>query len=143
MTRYLICGGRNPDEQTSELVWNWVMTHVEDGDVVIHGAARGVDTLAMIAAQALPGVKHAPFAADWHTHGKAAGPIRNQRMLDEGKPDFVIAFPGGKGTADMMRRAEAAGVPVTRVRHAHTRPGHPRPALLAAITSDDAEEPKV
>lgn len=46
------------------------------------------------------------------TNGKAAGPIRNQRMLDEGKPDLVVAFPGGRGTADMVRRAKAAGVPV-------------------------------
>ncbi|GGD30599.1 hypothetical protein GCM10011335_37050 [Aureimonas glaciei] len=53
--------------------------------------------------------------ADWKKHGRAAGPIRNQRMIDEWKPTLVIAFPGGRGTADMIRRAEAAGIPV---RHA-------------------------
>lgn len=41
----------------------------------------------------------------------AAGPIRNQQMLDDGKPDLVVAFPGGKGTADMVRRARVAGIP--------------------------------
>jgi hypothetical protein len=50
--------------------------------------------------------------ADWNTHGRAAGPIRNQRMLDEVKPELVVAFPGGRGTADMVRRAREAGVNV-------------------------------
>jgi hypothetical protein len=52
------------------------------------------------------------YVAQWKKHGRAAGPIRNQRMLDKGKPDLVVAFPGGRGTADMIRRAERAGVPV-------------------------------
>ena len=54
------------------------------------------------------------YAADWKAHGRAAGPIRNQRMIDGGKPDLVITFPGGRGTADMVRRAEKAGIEVTR-----------------------------
>ena len=37
-------------------------------------------------------------------------------MLDEAQPHIVIAFPGGRGTADMVRKAEVAGVPVVRVR---------------------------
>lgn len=51
--------------------------------------------------------------ADWGRYGKAAGPIRNQEMLESGI-DLVIALPGGRGTADMVRRAEGAGVPVRR-----------------------------
>jgi hypothetical protein len=35
-------------------------------------------------------------------------------MIDGGKPDLVITFPGGRGTADMVRRAEKAGIEVTR-----------------------------
>jgi len=35
-------------------------------------------------------------------------------MLDKGQPDLVLAFPGGNGTADMIRRAEAANIPVKR-----------------------------
>ena len=50
------------------------------------------------------------------TYGKAAGPIRNQQMLDEGKPDVVIAFPGASGTADMINRAGLTNVPVVRVK---------------------------
>ena len=50
------------------------------------------------------------FLADWTTHGRAAGPIRDQAMLDTGKPDLVVAFVGDRGTADMVRRAREAGV---------------------------------
>src|SRR5262249_16770583 len=46
---------------------------------------------------------------EWDELGKKAGPLRNQRMLDEGKPDLVVAFPGGGGTKDMVRRAVQAG----------------------------------
>ena len=47
--------------------------------------------------------------------GRKAGPIRNQRMLDEGKPDLVVAFPGGKGTNGMIDLARNAGVRVILV----------------------------
>ncbi len=52
-------------------------------------------------------------AAKWETYGKAAGPIRNREMLLN-LPALVVAFPGGKGTADMVRQAERAGIPVRR-----------------------------
>ena len=55
------------------------------------------------------------FPADWNSYGKAAGPIRNKQMLDEGKPDVVIAFPGGTGTANMIMQATKAGVKVVKV----------------------------
>lgn len=83
-------------------------------EAIIHGGARGADE----GANDWAGSEHVParaFHADWRKHGNAAGPIRNQRMIDEGKPDIVIAFPGGRGTADMVRLAEAAGIPVIHV----------------------------
>ena len=46
--------------------------------------------------------------------GHCGGPKRNQMMLDQ-KPDIVLAFPGGRGTADMIARAEQAGVEVVKV----------------------------
>ena len=55
------------------------------------------------------GIKHSG-PNPWEKHGKAAGPIRNQFMLEQEKPDLVIAFDGGRGTADMMRRSRRAGV---------------------------------
>lgn len=85
--------------------------------VVIHGGARGADSLAERWCREHPSNQlMMTFAADWATHGKAAGPIRNQEMIEEGRPSTVIAFPGGRGTADMIRRAEAAGIEVRRIK---------------------------
>ena len=55
------------------------------------------------------------FHAEWKCLGRAAGPTRNKRMLVEGKPDVVVAAPGGRGTADMIRQTRAAGVRVIEV----------------------------
>lgn len=119
--RLLVCGGR--DFVDREAAFRYLDGWVEGGakvDVVIHGAARGADTLAgeWAAARGIPVLE---FPADWKTHGKKAGPIRNQQMLDEGKPNFVVAFPGGAGTADMVGRAKAAGLPT--MQPSYRRPG--------------------
>lgn len=111
MTRVLVCGGRDYNDR--DHIWNTLVV-IPDVTCIIHGCATGADHEAMCVAEAL-GIKHAPFRADWHTHGKAAGPIRNARMLKDGKPDLVIAFPGGRGTADMIRQATAAGIPVREI----------------------------
>lgn len=78
-------------------------------DRIATGAAPGADTLADTWART-QSIRVERYYALWRTHGDAAGPIRNQKMLDEERPDVVIAFPGGRGTADMMRRAKEAGV---------------------------------
>lgn len=84
-----------------------------DGVVVIHGCARGVDTIASTIA-AMLGAELLPFAANWTRYGRAAGPIRNQQMIDEGLPNWVMAFhpdiDKSKGTADMVRRAVKANI---------------------------------
>ncbi len=70
----------------------------------------GADWLAKQEAEAL-GIPVETYKADWHFYRRAAGPVRNQRMLDEARPDRVAAFPlGGRGTWDMVRRAREAGV---------------------------------
>ncbi len=118
--RVLVCGGR--DYHDLDHVHNTLCElDAKRGPIscVIHGAT-GADTEGMIWAQMMASssrtIKHAPFVADWRTFGRAAGPMRNQRMLTDGKPDLVVAFPGGKGTADMVRRAKQAGVEVMIVR---------------------------
>jgi hypothetical protein len=55
------------------------------------------------------------YPADWGQHGNKAGPIRNRQMLDEEQPAAVIAFPGAKGTRNMVGLAEKAGVLVIKV----------------------------
>lgn len=81
---------------------------------VVHGACpTGADFLAGSWAGSVAGVTEEAHPADWNTHGKAAGPIRNQEMVDAGA-DVCIAFLMGdsRGTRDCMRRARAAGIPV-------------------------------
>lgn len=56
-----------------------------------------------------------PFPAPWKLHGRSAGPLRNARMLTCGRPSMVVAFPGGDGTANMVKQARAAGVFVREI----------------------------
>jgi hypothetical protein len=109
--RVLVCGGRGFNDRD---MFESVMNNAASRTAflrVIQGGASGADAMAREwCVKWRYAYEH--FPADWRTHGKAAGPIRNQRMIDEGKPDLVIAFPGGRGTADMVRRAKAAGLQV-------------------------------
>lgn len=113
--RVLVCGGRDYTDEGRVYEVLDRLRETRGIEVVMSGCASGVDAIAH-AWGPDRGVRHLLFVADWRTHGKAAGPIRNQRMLDEGKPDLVVAFPGGKGTADMVRRARKAGVEVEEVK---------------------------
>jgi hypothetical protein len=78
---------------------------------LMQGGATGADTFAKEWAMTKPEIQRYVCKAEWDKYGHAAGPIRNARML-EWEPDLIVAFEGGDGTADMVRKAEAAGVPV-------------------------------
>lgn len=78
--------------------------------VFIAGGARGLDTLVEDWCLA-HGVPCIVINAPWKSrHGKRAGPVRNQWMIDFGLPTYAIVFPGGTGTADMHQRIKAAGI---------------------------------
>ena len=118
--RLIVCGGRSYADRARV---NAILDRVERErgiDAIIQGGADGADRWA-----AEWGWDHrklvASYAADWDRHGRAAGPIRNQEMVDDAEADAVIAFPGGSGTADLVRRAQAAGLPVWDLRHGHSR----------------------
>jgi hypothetical protein len=113
--RVLVCGGRDYNYH-SRLYHALDDIQDERGkfSCVITGDATGADHWAESWAW-MQKIRHLKFAADWTGYGKKAGPIRNQIMLEEGKPDLVVAFPGGRGTADMVRRAQAANVEVISV----------------------------
>jgi hypothetical protein len=108
--RVLVCGGR---DFTNAKLLDRILTAMhgfEPFSVVILGAARGADDLALAWADR-QGVPVETYPANWQALGKAAGPIRNQAMIDHGKPELVIAFPtGGPGTEDMIRKAIASGL---------------------------------
>ena len=109
--RVLVCGGRKFSDYQL-LAQTLDALHAERPiSLIIHGAARGADTLAHEWA-AHNRVNIDFYRADWNKYKKAAGPIRNTRMLMDGKPQLVVAFEGGDGTADMIEQARAAGVTV-------------------------------
>jgi len=109
--RVLICGDREWEnaKPIKEFIEN-----LPKSTIIIHGAAKGADTIAGRVATSL-GMEVKVFPADWSI-GKRAGPIRNTQMLVEGKPDAVVYFhnnlEGSKGTKNMVEQAEKAGVKV-------------------------------
>lgn len=105
--RILVCGGRGYTD--ADAIRAAIVQAAPS--LVITGGAEGADTLADREAEEL-GIPRVIFPANWIGEGRAAGPIRNARMLAEGRPDLVIAMPGERGTADMVRQARSAGVKV-------------------------------
>ena len=111
MKRLLICGSR---DWTDHNTIKSVLSNYSKEIIVITGGCRGADTIAENVAKNL-GMTVQVFNADWKKYGRAAGPIRNQKMLEE-KPDLVIAFhenlDNSKGTKDMVNRARKAGIEI-------------------------------
>lgn len=107
--KVLVCGGRDYADRNN--IFDTLDSLHEDTAIttIIHGGARGADSLADAWARSR-GIKTHVFFPDWDKYGNAAGPIRNQQMLKEGNPDYVVAFPGGKGTEHMISIAQSAGL---------------------------------
>lgn len=107
--KVLMCGDRLWTDALTVRKWVAVLP---PNALVIHGAARGADTIAGEVARQ-EGLEVEAHRADWDVLGKAAGPIRNREMLDR-LPDFVVAFHAdlskSKGTADTVREARRRGI---------------------------------
>lgn len=123
----LVCGGRAYDNQDRVFeVLDKLDKELGGVDIIIQGGAGklitmkegfkpiGADLIAMWWAKAR-GIDNRTFKAKWHSYGKAAGMIRNKEMLNEGKPNLVVAFPGGKGTANMIKQAKKANIRILEV----------------------------
>lgn len=107
--RVVVYGGR---DYTNRRMLYAVMDRLHarmNFSTVIHGDYRGADWLARDWAR-VRGILDEPYAAEWKRYRGRAGPIRNQRMITEAKPEFGIEFPGQDGTADMRARLVRAGV---------------------------------
>lgn len=144
MIKVLVCGGRDfgnvPPKQSPQykkahreylFVWNTLISFCQEKGIlnddpydipdankieIIEGGAVGADRAAhQWAIHNYINVK--TFEANWKEFGAAAGPIRNARMLDEGKPDIIIAFPGGRGTANMVKQARERGIEVREIEY--------------------------
>ena len=110
--RVLVCGGR--DWTHLSKIFNMLFTYydqtpLDEEFVVIQGGAIGADFIAKIWAlsEGPNRVGHEEYKAQWDKYGQKAGPIRNKRMLDEGKPDIILAFPtkDSAGTWDLINQA--------------------------------------
>ena len=137
----LVCGGRDyADRERVFSTLDRIRADRASGRYVriIEGGAFGADRLAQEWAIE-HGMDLSTYAADWKKHGNAAGPIRNKQMLDDGKPDLVVAFPGGRGTADMVRRAKAARVRVIEIARDTPEEAAVKPAAVSP--SDTGEAP--
>lgn len=107
MTRAIVCGGRD--------YRNGVHLHNEMNKLhtrykftcIIEGGARGADELASCWAD-YNQIPKETYPAQWKRYGRSAGRRRNKQMIEEGKPDIVIAFPGGPGTRNMIIQATQA-----------------------------------
>ena len=131
--RVLVCGSRRWVDREA---LRRELAALPEGSLIIHGdngydargrplwgepdelAARGADKLAGALAAEL-GFEVLRFSPDWHLHGRKAGPIRNTQLLAEGQPELVIACASdlsrSSGVADLVRKADRAGVPVRRL----------------------------
>mgnify|MGYP000554287223 CR=1 FL=1 len=114
--KILVCGGRDYDNKDkvfrvlNELCIrhskfykcddNWLPSDV----TIITGGAKGADDLAAAFAM-VHWTDYKEYPADWKKYGRGAGPIRNREMFNDSEPDIVLAFPGGKGTEDMINVA--------------------------------------
>ena len=123
--RMLVCGGRDYDDDAAvhtELTrFHWRVPIV----VLIHGGVSGAG-LAAEAWARRNGIDVVRYPPNWERFGKKAESLRNSFMLADSRPDFVLAFPGGPHTADLVEKAMAAGVRVLRVPFEHARCQAPR-----------------
>jgi hypothetical protein len=121
--RVLTTGGRDRDDKHH--IWSELsrIHAIHPNLTIVHGAAyprpenghrpdRSADWLIHLWCQQHPDVTEEAHPADWRTHRRADGPIRNAHMVKLGA-DECVAFPGaGPGTRDCMKKAAAAGIPV-------------------------------
>lgn len=112
----LVCGGRDywdHERVTQELDRIAALNTI---DVLLQGGANGADALARAWADSRGGIQVVTYH---YVRGlenpRSGGPMRNAWMLSHGKPDLVLAFPGGNGTADVVAKAKAAGAIVQEI----------------------------
>lgn len=110
--KLLVCGGRDFNDERAIFAALDAIHANRTVTLLIAGGAAGADALAEDWAVAR-GIPTSIHPAQWAKHGKSAGPIRNREMLAL-KPDGVVAFPGGRGTADCIRAATELGITVWR-----------------------------
>lgn len=113
----LVAGGRNIF--VSELWIDHTLNLYYPSDAyppkeIVSGGASGIDACGEMFAQSI-GIPVKIFEADWKTHGKAAGPIRNKEMAEYA--DILLLIWNGKsrGSANMKHQMEKLNKPIHEV----------------------------
>lgn len=111
--KFIVCGGRGYADRDRvfsvlDAVHAKCLIHL-----LIEGGANGADRLSRDWAIDR-GIQVATFHANWDYYKGYAGPMRNQAMADQ-RPDGLIAFPGGKGTAGMIKICEEMDIKVMKI----------------------------
>lgn len=113
--RVLVCGGH---KFYNKVLFRYVMNmlHADTPiSLVMHGGTSGADWLAKYWAAGMNIPSQEYNDPSWVGKSRTAGPRRNYFKLKESQPDIVVAFPGGRDTADMMKKARKAGIKVIEV----------------------------
>jgi len=132
--RVLVCGSRNTgDPDATRKIIAQRLSELPRDTKILHGGANGVDMWADAIAYGM-GISSSVMVADWEQHGRSAGILRNNNMLDT-KPDLVIAFWDGesRGTRHTIEEAERRGIPV----HVVPIPAQTKSALPGAGAGEE------
>ena len=111
--RVIVCGSRTWSDRDTIAERLRELADVSDHVTIVHGGCeRGADLIAHEEADKL-GFLVEMHKADWSLHGRAGGPIRNEKMGSLGA-DLCIAFKNGtsRGTRNMVRVAQRLSIPV-------------------------------
>lgn len=111
--RVIVAGPRDLYVENVEVARALKLADEEWPERIVHGGARGIDSCAHRFAITF-GISEYIYEADWETHGKAAGPLRNREMANNADALVVIKRRGGatRGTSSMIKEAQKAGLPV-------------------------------
>lgn len=104
----MISGGRNEPKENYQKIKNIIRIPKEELgiEVLVHGGAKGVDSMAGQAAKEL-GLLTKEYPAKWYEYGRKAGILRNLQMVNDNKDTILyIAFPGGNGTEHCFQYAK-------------------------------------
>ena len=113
--KVLACGSRGYPDDDVYTWWDEIFSDLAPVEVLVHGDCRGPDQVSGAwFDEKVPAAEVIAMPADWNRHGRAAGFIRNEQMLDQQKPDLVVAFWDGqsRGTAHTIAEAAKRGIPV-------------------------------
>jgi len=123
LIRVLVTGGRDYTDRpaVAKALWhlanNYIFGVRPEEITLVHGDCTGADTLAAAEAERL-GWRIEAHPADWDQYGDGAGPRRNREMVRRGA-NYIVAFPGGKGTKQCRRLALNAGIPIIDIPEAN------------------------